>query len=171
MPERAAVQARGYHFRQRYSQGIQAWLGTGWWTFHEQEANCCEPRKADPQVNDGGLIMFRVFGVTRAQAEASALRKVKRTEGRGKQRKEKTEAKYQAELKKEIEHQLLIARPKQLSHDLSTPGRCREFMKLVKPGEAASLKIMYRAFMGKYTKRGTQVIEWKEWTGDSDVTT
>ncbi|MGR6502854.1 hypothetical protein [Shewanella sp. Koi 1] len=62
--------------------------------------------------------MFRVFGITRSQAEQLAKRKVKRVKKVGKKSIELTEPEYQQALADEITHQLRTAKPKQLSHDL-----------------------------------------------------
>ncbi|MGI2045977.1 hypothetical protein [Shewanella oncorhynchi] len=86
--------------------------------------------------------MFRVFGVTRSQAETLAKRKVKRVKKVGKKSVELTELEYQQALADEIANQMRTAKPKQLSHDLSTPNICREYMKLIK--EEARLFIMHR---------------------------
>lgn len=86
--------------------------------------------------------MFRVFGITRSQAEQLAKRKVQRVKKVGKKSVELTELEYQQALAVEIEHQLRTAKPKQLSHDLSTPAICRDYMKLIK--EEARLMIMHR---------------------------
>ena len=86
--------------------------------------------------------MFRVFGVTRTQAETLAKRRVKRVKKVGKKSVELTELEYQKALADEITNQMRTAKPKQLSHDLSTPNICREYMKLIK--EEARLFIMHR---------------------------
>lgn len=86
--------------------------------------------------------MFRVFGVTRSHAEAIALKKVKRHTGRGASKVELTDEQYQAKLEAEIQKQMQTANPKQMSHDLSTPAICREYMSLIK--EEARMVIKQR---------------------------
>ncbi|MCG9964584.1 hypothetical protein [Shewanella cutis] len=86
--------------------------------------------------------MFRVFGITRSHAEKLAKLKVNRVKKVGKNKVELTEAEFQQALADEIAHQLRTAKPKQLSHDLSTPNICREYMSLIK--EEARLLIMHR---------------------------
>ncbi|MCH7421267.1 hypothetical protein [Shewanella sp. MM_2022_3] len=56
--------------------------------------------------------MFRVFGITRSQAEQLAKSKVNRVKKVGKKKVELTEAEYQQALADEIAHQLRTAKPK-----------------------------------------------------------
>lgn len=102
--------------------------------------------------------MFRVFGITRSQAEQLATRKVKRVAKMGKKKVELTEAEYQQALADEIAYQLRTAKAKQLSHDLSTPSICREYMKLIK--EEARLMIMHRQAGAINPKTRKPKMEW-----------
>lgn len=103
--------------------------------------------------------MFRVFGVTQSQAEALAVKKVSRYKGKGKQRTELSDDEYQAKLKQQIKHQMRVAKPKQLSHDLSTPAICKEYMRLIK--EDARLIIMHRVPGPINPKTRRAKMEWK----------
>jgi len=107
--------------------------------------------------------MFFVFGVSKTLALNTAKKKTKLWTGTGKNRKDLAPDEYENLVKANAQNLFEKIKPQKLSHSLSTPELCRNYIALANKNEDhRDLHIKYRVPTGKINpKTKREIMEWK----------
>ncbi|MGI2121948.1 hypothetical protein ACRN9J_07110 [Shewanella baltica] len=112
--------------------------------------------------------MFFVYGVSMILAKKEAAKKCSQYEGAHPNRRELTLAEYQAKLEKMTKTKFETMKPQKLSHSLSTPSLCKEYIELAKrSGDCRDLHVRYRKPTGKVNpKTKKEIVSWVVYNGE-----
>ncbi|MEL4303155.1 hypothetical protein ACE02Z_16275 [Shewanella xiamenensis] len=112
--------------------------------------------------------MFFVYGVSMTLARKEAAKKCSQYEGTYPNRRELSPAEYQAKLEKMAAEKFEKMRPQKLSHSLSTPALCSQYIALAqRQDKCRDLHIRYRKPTGKVNpKTKKEVIAWEVYNGE-----
>ncbi|WP_259649561.1 hypothetical protein [Shewanella sp. MBTL60-007] len=100
-------------------------------------------------------------------ARKAALKKVLTYEGSGDNRRELSQEEYEKQVKEQTQANFNKMKPQRLSHSLSTPNLCAEFIELANTQEQHKhLQIRYRKPTGKLNpKTKKPQMSWEVYTG------
>ena len=112
--------------------------------------------------------MFFVYGVSMTLARKEAAKKCSLYEGTYPNRRELSPTEYQAKLTEMAEAKYEKMRPQKLSHSLSTPALCSQFIALAqRQDQCRDLHIRYRKPTGKVNpKTKKEIIAWEVYNGE-----
>lgn len=112
--------------------------------------------------------MFFVYGVSMTLAKKDAAKKCSQFEGTYPHRRELSPVEYQAKLEQMAVANYETMRPQKLSHSLSTPALCSQFIALVqRQDQCRDLHIRYRKPSGKVNpKTKKPIISWVTYNGE-----
>lgn len=97
--------------------------------------------------------MFAVFGVTHDKARDLALKKTKRTVGKGKKQRELSEDEYQKTVQSKTEINMEKMKPVILSPEYSSPEFANEFMSMARGVGMQRLEVRINAPVERRSKK------------------
>lgn len=106
--------------------------------------------------------MFAVFGVSVEKARAMAIKKTKRTVGKGKELRRLTDAEYQQALNDATEKFMQQMKPVLLSPEYSSPSIALQFKQMAEQGGVKRAEVRIKAPIQSKDKKGRPRIS-KSW--------
>lgn len=112
--------------------------------------------------------MFFVYGVSMTIAKKEAAKKCSLYEGAHPKRRELSPAEYQAKLDEMALAKFEQMKPQKLSHSLSTPSLCAQYIELAKKqDQCRDLHVRYRKPTGKVNpKTKKEIVSWVVYNGE-----
>lgn len=113
--------------------------------------------------------MFFVYGVSITLAKKQAAKKCSTSVGAHPNRRELSQAEYQAKLNEMAQHLFDTMKPQRLSHSLSTPTLCKQYIELSKRTDnCRDLHVRYRKPTDKVNpKTKKPIMAWVVFNGEA----